>query len=151
MSIGNLCFRLALCRGSDHDQLGLPAFAGDAQVERAFFRTGIVGVVFLLDFAGCRRAGESKKLFLFFAKVEGFESRIPKRKGSAERSRPFQLEVALENDLQVERLRGFHVDDDDRARFAYGDEKGFANGKSISGVEDRVRFRTYRKRASERF
>ena len=71
MTVRGLGFRLAVHRGGDDDDLGLFPFAGDTQVEGIFLRAGIVGVVFLLDFAGGGRASESNKFLLLFAEVEG--------------------------------------------------------------------------------
>ena len=119
-------------------------------MKRAFLRAGIVGVVFLVDFGGGRRTHKSREFLLLLAEVKRIHRRVPVPVGSAQRGRPFQLEITLELDLHVQGTRGLNLDDDHSPGLAHRNEKRLAHRERVPGVENRAGLRPHREGASQR-
>ncbi|PYT83351.1 MAG: hypothetical protein DMG40_03475 [Acidobacteria bacterium] len=100
---------------------------------------------------GGGRADKGGEFLLLFAKVEGVVARAPVEISGSERGRPFELEIAMEDGFHFKRLFGFYVEEDNGALRVHGDEKCFAHGESVAGIEKRGGFGAHGERASERF
>ena len=114
-------------------------------------RLGIVGLVFLALFRGRRRPHYCDELLRLLTHDKRAGVHIPRHVRAADCGGPLQLKIAHEARFDFERLLGFHIEQDDRARFFHRDKKGFAHGERVAAVDDGARFRPNNDRARQRF
>src|SRR6266567_3490340 len=88
---------------------------------------------------------------LLLAKVESVERRVPVQICSAEGGWPFQLEVAIERGLDLQRMRGFNFESNDCSRIAHRDEQSFLYRKRVACINNCARLRTNRNGPYKRF
>jgi len=81
-------------------------------------------------------ADQGYKLFRFFAEVKGFARGVVVGVSAAQACGPFELEITLEEDFDFEGVFGFDFKFDEGTWFVDGGEEGFADIKSVAGVED---------------
>src|SRR5258706_6149320 len=96
------------------------------------------------------RTDESHVLLLLFSQNESMLFRVPTHVGATECRGPFQLEIAMKNNLYVDRFGGVDVDQDDGTGLVDRDEEGFTNREGVAGIEDGAGFRAHRERTSQR-
>ena len=86
---------------------------------------------------------------MLLAEIKGALRRVPIDVAGAERGRPHELVIAVENGFDFERLLSFDIEEEDGALRVYGNEQRFAHGESIAGVENRGGFRAHCDRAGK--
>ncbi len=126
----------AVDAGGEHEELGVVTLFGAAEAEGIFAGAGVVGVEFFLSFYGGGGAEESGEGFGFFAEVEGVAVAVPVGVSGAEAGGPFEGEVTVEDSFDFEREFGFDIEGDEGAGLVDWNEKRFADGESVAGVDD---------------
>src|SRR5205823_4753721 len=116
----------------------------------ALRRCGIVGLIFLFTDRARRRTDQRDILPLLLAKGERVESRLPIQVGSAEGRRPFELEIAIERNFNLQRMSAFDFKSNDCARIVHRNEQSLLYRKGVASINDGARFgsdadRTYQR------
>ena len=79
------------------------------------------------------------------------ERRVPVQIGSAESGWPFQLEIAIECGLDLQRMRGFNFESNECSGIVHRDEQSFLYRKRVACVNNCARLRTNRNGSYKRF
>src|SRR4029077_680931 len=86
---------------------------------------------------GRGRPNHGVELFTLLAKYKRVLRFVPVEKCPSEGGRPLELKVGYEASLDLQRLFGLDLDQNDGARLVYWNEKCFAHGEIVAGINDR--------------